>query len=88
MAILSNQSELEKAIEEDLAIERETFISTTINQSKFKVDNLGVVWRLEDGDGQCPECSAIVEAGEPACLCVLSKCIDEDGNVNLDLIPF
>lgn len=88
MARIATAADLNRAIEKDRQIEAETFIQSNEFQSKFRVDSIGVVWELETGDWQCPDCTAIVEAGEPACLCVLATCITPTGEIDTELIPF
>lgn len=88
MARIATDAELKLAIKKDREIEAETFIESTEFQSKFRVDSIGVVWELETGDWQCPTCTAIVEASEPACLCQLAECLTEKDEVDLNLLPF
>ena len=88
MARIATVADLNRAIKKDSEIEAETFISSTQYQSVFRVDSIGAIWKLEIGDWQCPSCTAIVEASEPACLCQIAECIDADGEIDLNLIPF
>ena len=88
MARIATVSDLNRAIEKDREIEGETFIISTQNESVFRVDSIGAIWKLETGDWQCPSCTAIVEASEPACLCKLAECIEADGEIDLNLLPF
>ena len=88
MARVTTTADFREAIKKDESIEADTFIASTENQSKFRVDSIGVIWKLEEGDWQCPTCSAIVEAGEPACLCQLVECLTSDDTVDLNLLPF
>ena len=87
MAKLSTDKALKEAYEEHLAYHSE--IGQTVEfYSKYKVDSIGVVWELEEGDWQCPTCTAIIEVSEPACLCQLVECITATDEIDTELIPF
>ena len=87
MAKISSKKYAEQEYQEYLDDCYETGQTSEFNP-KFRKDNIEVTWELEEGDWQCPTCSAIVENADPACLCQLAECVTDDMTIDLELLPF